>query len=302
MRETLSKPILSKAALSGTAAGILAFMGSAVRAAEDAAGHAAEHAGEHGEGHHGLVHFDPWLYVVESWIAIAIILLLGVLAARNLRKIPGPLQNFMEMTIGGLESFFVGVLGPGGERHAPFLVALFLYILVMNLFGLTGILIPPTSTLNMTVALAVVAIIYVQWQGIRAHGLGGYLKHFWGEPWWLGPLMLPLHIIGELAKPLSLAFRLFGNIFGEETVIVQITLLGPLVVFGSKVIPIQFPLLIFGVLKSVIQALVFSVLTAAYLVIMVSHEDDHGHGHGDEDALVEGTEHEPAQTPASAAA
>lgn len=230
---------------------------------------------EHSEESSGLVHGSPWLFVGYSFIAMGVLLLTGFLATRRISRIPGPLQNLMELLVGGLENFFVGVVGPGGERHVPFLVTLFLYILVMNLMGAIPFMKPPTSTLNMTIALALVTIVYVQIQGIRANGLKGYILHFWGEPWWLGFLMFPIHIIGELAKPVSLAIRLFGNIFGEETVVLQLALLGPIAIAGFKVIPIQFPMLLFGLFTSVVQALVFSVLAAGYIVVICSGHEEH---------------------------
>lgn len=238
------------------------------------------HGEAHGHDSHGssLMHGSPWLYVGMSSLAMAFLIILGALGTRNLQKVPGKLQNLLEMLVGGLESFYIGILGPGGERHVPFLVTTFLFILTMNLMGLIPGFKPATATLNMTIALALVAITYVQIQGIREHGLWGYIRHFMGEPLWLAPLMLPLHIIGELAKPLSLSIRLFGNIFGEETVILQIALLGPLVLFGSKVLPLQFPIVVFGVFTSVVQALVFTVLTSAYILIITSgHEEQEEH-------------------------
>jgi F-type H+-transporting ATPase subunit a len=244
-------------------------------------GHGPEHG--HGEEHHGsgLMHGSPWLYVGMSSLAMAFLIILGALGTRNLQKVPGRLQNFLELLVGGLESFYSGILGPGGERHVPFLVTTFLFILTMNLMGLIPGFKPATATLNMTIALALVAITYVQIQGIRQHGLWGYIRHYMGEPLWLAPLMLPLHIIGELAKPLSLSLRLFGNIFGEETVILQLALLGPLVLFGSKVLPLQFPIVVFGVFTSVVQALVFTVLTSAYILMITSGHEEHEEHHAE---------------------
>lgn len=259
---------------------------------EDARGGHHEDSG-HGEGGHGggLMHGSPWLYVGMSSIAIAFLTILGWLSTRRLQKVPGKLQNLMELVVGGLESFFVGILGPGSERHVPFLASTFLFILTMNLMGLIPFFKPATATLNMTIALALCAIVYVQVHAIRTHGLWGYIKHFMGEPIWLAPLMFPLHVISEIAKPLSLSIRLFGNIFGEETVILQLTLLGPLVLFGSKVLPIQFPMALFGVFTSVVQALVFTVLTAAYILMLTSGHEEHEEHHG---AHSESAQHSPA--------
>ncbi len=256
-------------------------------------GSGASAEGTHGGTHEGgLAHGSPWLSFGYGLFDIVFLVLIGAVVTRNLKKIPGPMQNFLEILVGGLDDFFSGVLGPGAQRHTPILITMFLYILTMNLMGLTGVLVPPTASLNMTVALALVAIVYVQLQGIRAHGIKGYIMHFVGEPIWLFPLMLPLHIIGELAKPLSLSFRLFGNIFGEETVMVQLALLGPLVLFGSKVIPIQFPLLPLGLLKCIIQAVVFTTLMAVYLVIMASEHEEHAaHYNGEEHSGVNALAH-----------
>jgi F-type H+-transporting ATPase subunit a len=108
--------------------------------------------------------------------------------------------------------------------------------------------------------------------------LGGYLRHFAGEPAWLAPLNFPIHVIGELARPLSLAIRLFGNIFGEDFVLA-------ILIFLMGFVPVQaliFPLAVF---TSFVQALVFAILTSVYIATMTVHEDhghehDHAHEHG----------------------
>ena len=103
------------------------------------------------------------------------------------------------------------------------------------------------------------------------------MKHFIGDPWWLGPLMFPLHIVGELARAGSLAIRLFGNIFGEETVIFQLTVLAS--VLGLTILgigfPFQIPMLFFGLFGGFLQAFVFSLLTTIYIVTFLEHGDDH---------------------------
>ncbi len=237
----------------------------------------AEGGGEGG----GLVHGNPWLFVGMAWLAILFLVALGAVAARNVQKVPGRAQNFLELLIGGLEDFFVGVVGEAGQKHVPILITFFLFIATMNLMGLVPGLKPPTSTLNMTIALSLIAIVYVQVQGILANGIVGYLKHFVGEPWWMGGLMFPLHVIGEIAKPISLSIRLFGNIFGEETVILQLALLGPVFFGAYRLIPIQLPMFFFGLFTSIVQALVFTILVAAYIVLMTAHEEGHGHAEHD---------------------
>jgi F-type H+-transporting ATPase subunit a len=114
----------------------------------------------------------------------------------------------------------------------------------------------------------------VQYCGFRAHGIK-YLKHFLGEPLWLAPLMLPIHVIGELARPLSLTIRLFGNIFGEDMVIIILILITKEVI-GTFLLPAQFPMMLFGVFTSFVQALVFSMLVAIYISVATEqHEEAH---------------------------
>ena len=132
-----------------------------------------------------------------------------------------------------------GIIGPGGERHTPFIATLFLFILLNNLIGMVPGALAPTSSLNTTIALALITFAYVQIEGVRAHGVVGRLKHFMGPTPALAPLMFPIEIIGELARPLSLSIRLFGNIFGEEQVIFILAGLAYFIL-GFFPIPYQF--------------------------------------------------------------
>jgi len=207
-------------------------------------------------------------------LALAAISYVGL---RNPKKAPGPLQNVLEFVVSGLFNFLEGIIGPSGRRYAPFIGTLFIYILCLNLMGVIPGLRSPTSWLSMTVALALCSFCYVQFQAIRSNGPWGYFRHFWGDPWWLGFLMFPIHVIGELAKPLSLSVRLFGNIFGEDQIIVILAALSPsiLKMLWLKIIPIQFPMMAFAVFTSFIQALIFTVLTAGYLTVLLGHSEEH---------------------------
>jgi len=144
----------------------------------------------------------------------------------------------------------------------------------MNLMGLVPGFISPTSSLVMTFALSIPTFIYVQICGFRAHGLK-YLMHFVGEPLWLAPINLVVHVIGELARILSLAVRLFGNIFGEDTVIAQLLLMS-VAIFGTihVPIPLHLPMVLFHIFVSFVQALVFMMLTAAYIAAAEAHEGE----------------------------
>ncbi|MBM4321145.1 MAG: F0F1 ATP synthase subunit A, partial [Deltaproteobacteria bacterium] len=158
----------------------------------------------------------------------------------------------------------------------PLLGTFFLYILFLNLGGLVPGFISATAALNTTVALALCCFIAVQYFAFRSQGFA-YLKHFVGEPWWLFPINVPIHVLGELARPLSLSIRLFGNIFGEDTVIAALISMGVIALGAGGwfiPVPMQFPMLIFGIFGSFVQALVFTMLAASYISSVVQ---EHGH-------------------------
>ncbi len=297
-----NKPAESHATEAATSPGSAAADPHAAPAAEGE--HAA--AGEHSEGGgHGFTnivaliaganHGAPWAAFLEhyeilvfSLLVALLLLLVSFLAGRNAKMIPSGLQNVVETLVEGLQDFIVGILGPKqGPRFLPFLGTLFLYILAMNLFGLIPFMHSATANLNVTVALALIVFVYVQFVGFRELGPLGWADHMLGSPrdltgWLLAPLMLPIHLLGELAKPISLSCRLFGNIFGEDMLLVAFASLGVAMLpfqqvpFGVPMQAIFYPLLLLG---SLLQAMVFTVLSSIYILLMLPHEhhDEHGH-------------------------
>jgi F-type H+-transporting ATPase subunit a len=160
----------------------------------------------------------------------------------------------------------------------PLVATIFIYVLIMNLVGLIPGWKSPTANINVTAGMAIVVMVYVQYEGIRVNGFGGYLRHFMGDPLWLAPLNFPLHIIGEVARVLSLSVRLFGNIFGEDVVLAILIILAGM--FTKGLVPFQAPMYLLALFTSFVQAMVFSILASVYLALMTTHED-HGHGHGE---------------------
>ena len=209
----------------------------------------------------------------------------GFAARKKLEAVPRGLQNFAESIVEFINSqFTVGIIGHGGEKYTPLVGTIFFYILIMNLWGQIPGLHSPTANLSTTLALGVIVFVYVQIQGVKANGLGGHLKHFMGPMPAAAPLLLPLEIIGEIIKPFTLAIRLFGNIFGEDVILVVLAGLGitlnlPL----GQFLPIQIPIVLLAMLTSFVQAMVFSILTCIY-ISLVSHHD-HEEGHDDHEAL-----------------
>jgi F-type H+-transporting ATPase subunit a len=226
-----------------------------------------------------------WENVIFSLIMVAFMVIIARIATRNAKMIPGRLQNVVEMFVESLYNFIVGILGPQGKKFVPFLGTLFLYILFLNLFGLLPLMKSPTSNINQTVALAICVFGYVQYTGIRANGLLGYIDHLAGQPrnaigFILIPLMFPLHIVEELAKPLSLSLRLFGNITGEDILLYIFVVLGVGMLSFTKLpigVPLQIPFIFLALLTSFIQALVFMLLSTSYFLLMLPHHEEEEH-------------------------
>ena len=189
------------------------------------------------------------------------------IAARSFdRERPGSIQNFLEMIVGAIRDLLEDVIGHGaGRKYLAIIGAFSLFIFFGNLFGLIFPLQPPTGSLSTTVALAVIAFLYFNWQGFKEHGFFGYLKHFMGPVWWLAPLFFVIEMIGNFARILSLSLRLFMNISGEHTV----------TGFFASLLPIfvPWPLMALGLFTALLQAFIFVTLTAVYINLSTAHEE-----------------------------
>ena len=223
-----------------------------------------------------------WDNLIFSLLTALFIIIVARIASRNPQLMPGRLQNLVEFIVEELEKFIVGILGPRGKRYVPFLGTLFIYILCMNYSGIVPLLKAPTANLNETLALALCVFFYVQYTALRENGIRGYVDHLMGEPrsavqWGLIWVMVPVHIIGELAKPVSLACRLFGNITGEDVLIFAFVSLGVTLTSFTHVplgVPFQIPFYGLAVLLGFVQALVFMLLSTVYFAMVLPHEDE----------------------------
>lgn len=223
--------------------------------------------------------------LITTWLVMGILIIMSYLVTRDMTLVPTGAQSVAEMLVGGLYDFFSSVTGTYISQVFPLLASLFLFILAANWVGLfpgvgtvgffegdefTPMLRAATADLNTTVALAIFAMIVIQYYGFKTAGVH-YSKRFFnfGNPiyFFLGILEL----VSELSKIVSFAFRLFGNIFAGEVLLAVMAFLMPFVV--------PLPFITMELFVGFIQALVFSMLTAVFLSVAVSHgEEVHQHG------------------------
>lgn len=201
----------------------------------------------------GKVTFDEG--TVISWIIMAVFLIVGILLTRGL-KVQGEIskrQLFLEMCVEKMHSFFHKNMGEDGDRYIPWLMTVAIYIGACNMCGIFGFK-SPTKELNVTLGLALTSIILVQYAGIHKKGTKGWLKSF-AKP---VAIVLPINILEIVIKPMSLCFRLFGNIIGAYIIMKLIEL----------VVPVGIPValsLYFDIFDGFIQAYVFVFLTSLYI-------------------------------------
>lgn len=216
--------------------------------------------GAHKLGHlFGLTFNMDTLYM--TWLSMAIIIVLAILATRRIALVPRGWQNILEMAIVALLEQIETNMGAKGKRLAPLIITLFLFLLISNWLGLIPGFTSPTSDLNTTLGLALMVISMVHVLAIVNKGPARYLKHYF-EPF--VPFVI-INLIEELAKPITLSFRLFGNILAGEVLLIILGLLVPYVV------PTLW--LGFSVFVGLIQAFIFTMLSMSYLANSV--QDDH---------------------------
>jgi F-type H+-transporting ATPase subunit a len=219
-------------------------------------------------------------YLVMCALVVAVLAGIGLLVRSSLSvERPSRLQIVLEDIV----TFFVDLLknnvGETGTRYLPVVATLGLFIFVANLLGKVPGLMSPTANVNVPLGCALTAWVYYQWQGIRVQGLIGHLKHFAlppGAPVFIAPLMFPIEVISHLSRMMSLTIRLFGNVFGEEMVVLILASLIPFLV--------PLPMMVLGLVTGSLQAFIFVMLTTIYLAGVVHTEHDHGHdeAHGHE--------------------
>jgi F-type H+-transporting ATPase subunit a len=194
--------------------------------------------------------------VMYALFVVVLLSTISLLATRRLTVYPSNAQNVMEVIIGGIDSLLNEIMGHNGRQFFPLIATLGLFILTSNLIGIIPGFESPTANINTNLAMALVVFLSTHVVGVMNHGLK-YFKQFLGPVWWLIPLMLPIEIISHLSRPLSLTFRLFGNIKGEDIVLLVVLFLVPYFV--------PLPVFILMIFTSLVQTLVFMLLAMMYI-------------------------------------
>jgi F-type H+-transporting ATPase subunit a len=201
-------------------------------------------------------------------LVVMALLLLFFIAARLSLSVekPGSVQHIAELIYEFVGGQAEQIIGHGYEPFLPFVTVILLFVVLCNCFGLFPGFETPTADPVVPLGIAILTFIYYNWQGVKAQGPVGYVKHFMGPIWWIAPLMLPIEIISHLARVMSLTIRLYANMFASDLLTLAFFSLIPVFV------PVVFLGLHFAV--SLIQAYIFMLLALIYLSQAVSHEEE----------------------------
>ncbi len=244
-----------------------------------------EPIGFHFTGHHVIPPFMVMVLLIVAGLTVLSLIVRSRLSVEH----PGTLQIIMEDGIGAIIGLLEEWIGPAGRKYLPLIGTLGIFILCGNYMGLVPGLMAPTSSINVTLGCAITIWVYYHFQGVKEQGAVNYLKHFAvppGSPVWMAPLMLVIELISHSSRVLSLSLRLFGNIFGEELVII--------ILFSIVPFLAPLPMMFLGLVTGGLQAFIFVLLSIIYLqgAVAVEHDETDAHGH----------EHAPSGTHAPAAA
>ncbi len=205
--------------------------------------------------------------MIMTWITMAIITVIAWLASRKVSLVPNSWQSIGEMLVEMVQNMLRESMGEIGIKYTYFFGSLFLFILVSNMLGLIPLMASPTRDVSVTLALAFLWLVWAQYIAIRENGIGNYFKHFFQPVFFFAPI----HLMEMLTRPLTLALRLFGNIFAGEILLEQLT--------HTFKILVPSVWIAMSILIGAIQAYIFTVLTVSYTGLSVSHEDHTEHSH-----------------------
>ena len=205
-----------------------------------------------------ISHDKTFIYIAHMLLSAGIALLLVRVAMSNLTPVPKGTQNLMEAYLNGVLQMGTDVMGKENARkYIPLIATIGLFVGIANLIGVVPGFEAPTAFLEMPLTLALVVFVYYNYVGIKEQGVIKYFKHFMGPVWWLYWLMFPIEIVSHFSRLVSLSFRLFGNVKGDDMFLMVILMLAPWLL---PMIP--FALLTF---MAFLQAFIFMMLTTVYI-------------------------------------
>ena len=195
-----------------------------------------------------------------TWLIIGLLLTFTVLATRRRGMVPGPWQHLSELLVSWIKDLCVDALGEQwGKRYYPLVCALFIFLLLCNWIGLVPFLEEPTKDLNTTLGLGIMGFLISHGTAIKVKGFKNYITEYFKPIFF----MMPLNVVGELAKVISISFRLFGNIMGGSIIIIVVSYLA----YGLILPPFLYAF--FGLFVGTIQAFVFTILTLVYISVQI---------------------------------
>ncbi|MBE0497735.1 MAG: F0F1 ATP synthase subunit A [Campylobacterales bacterium] len=214
-----------------------------------------------------ISHDHSFIFLTHIALSVIIVLVIARVATASMRIVPTGTQNVMEAYLGGVIAMGADVMGKEEARkYLPLVATIGLFVGVANLVGVVPGFEAPTSSLNMTLGLALVVFVYYNFEGIRRNGVIKYFAHFMGPVWWLAWLMFPIEIVSHISRIISLSFRLFGNVKGDDMFLMVLLMLTPWI----------FPMIPFALLTfmALLQAFIFMMLTYVYLggAVLISEE------------------------------
>ena len=208
------------------------------------------------------------LMVTHLILVAIIVILIAKFATKSLRAVPNGTQNVMESYLGGVIAMGTDVIGEKlARKYLPLVAAAGMFIFVSNVVGIIPGFESPTGNINITLPLALMVFFYYNYEGIKEQGVVKYFAHFMGPVKVLAPLMFPIELVSHISRIISLSFRLFGNIKGDDLFLWVILMLAPYI---APLAP--YALLTFS---AILQTFVFMILIYVYLAGAVAVDDSH---------------------------
>jgi F-type H+-transporting ATPase subunit a len=208
------------------------------------------------------------MWIADLLLVAIIILAIAKMATKSLRAVPSGAQNVMEAYLGGVTAMGTDVIGPElARRYLPLVAAVGMFIFVSNVIGIIPGFESPTSNINVTLPLAVMVFFYYNYEGIKKNGVVKYFAHFMGPVKILAPLMFPIEIVSHISRIISLSFRLFGNIKGDDLFLWVLLMLAPFIA--------PLPAYLLLTFSALLQTFVFMILIYVYLAGAVAVDSEH---------------------------